>query len=118
MSGEQVLAACPFCGSSNVRPDSHSEEHWIRCQVCGACSPTMFSAPDAVRTWNTRASPLAGGEVEVHSRETMDAVRVALEAATAVVGRNMEVMHGRAHKALGLLSAGGGAIPSPSNNKT
>lgn len=52
---------CPFCGSTNLThasvPTLGVEMNWVSCLNCQAVGPTDPDPEEAIRKWNTRASP-------------------------------------------------------------
>jgi Lar family restriction alleviation protein len=52
----KTLAACPFCGSDQVYPESTCpEDHFIFCHNCECEGPLHMTQEQAVTAWNQRA---------------------------------------------------------------
>lgn len=51
------IKACPFCGSRTVEVcRTNKNACWIRCDECGAESPSAPKRADAIANWNRRAA--------------------------------------------------------------
>lgn len=56
---EDVMLPCPFCGSSDVVPQTDDfDNHVIHCSGCGAEGPNEDTDAEAERGWNGRATNL------------------------------------------------------------
>lgn len=48
---------CPFCGSTNVRYEAHTDDEprtSVNCGFCGAQGPAALCCDDARELWNDR----------------------------------------------------------------
>lgn len=118
-----ALAACPFCGGSQVRVVTNTQAamSWVSCPSCGleAPSETGVSAEQAVTYWNTRTTPparsYADGVADVVNlcrqwsepgAKVLSSMSGLTDAEHAIAQRTAE---GIAEAASGLLSQGGKA---------
>jgi len=102
---EVKLLPCIWCPKSIVKIDGDGVDMWVTCLSCNGTGPQCDEVEDAVRAWNTRRAPLAGGltdeeaelsrltaEVEAYKTEmqedakTLKAQREAIEKLKAELG--------------------------------
>lgn len=87
------LLRCPFCGSEAKHCERHNPmskwRHSIDCasSTCGMSGPVEATKADAIRAWNTRATPLP---TTANNPET-DAHRDLVEAAKGMLPTNAAV---------------------------
>lgn len=73
MNADQVqVLPCPFCGSSDLRPEGQRLQASVECLSCGAEGQICRTLPEAITAWNTRHTATADAlEVMREAREIL-----------------------------------------------
>lgn len=50
---DDVIDDCPYCDQeAMLKTDKRNRCYQVRCKKCSACGPRVWSAKDAVESWN------------------------------------------------------------------